>query len=533
MDKTINTYEEVREKILRGANTISDPIKQTLSPKGRNVLLQHDRGGFALTNDGVTIAKQIQVSDPTENAVIDIIRQASLRTNDVAGDGTSTSVVLSQLIIKEGLKLIDEGKSWVEVRDMFTHIEKSLIKGLKKQVIPIKSNSDIENIARISSNNDKEIAKNITKVNKVTGQDGMIFIEPSLNKETELVEDLGFMIKSGILYQELLKKAGTHSISYTDVPVLVTDKRIYYPEEAEGILRVIVKAGYSSVVIVARDIIGEAVNTFLTNHQEGVVNVMLVSDPLATEKSNVSLQDLSSYLGGKVISDKTGNLVDRLKIEDFILANKVFQDGNKTLITPKNSAGKELNDLIQYLRDEIKKDKKDKDSVRRLSSLTNGIVTIKVGGSTPMEVNEKIFRYEDAVNATRSAIKEGYVVGGGIGLLNAFNPKDYTNEGLKIAQKYSEAIVRQIATNCGKHPDTVLENIRKKGGNFGYNAVTDKYQDLMKANVIDPFEVLKMSVENSISVAKIIISIGYYVMNDLDALKKLKELKELREKEND
>lgn len=522
MDKTIHKYNDIKDKIIRGVDAIADPVRQTLSPRGGNALIEDDKLNHILTNDGVTIARNITIKDPIENSIVSIIKEAALKTNAEAGDGTTTTILLSQVLIKEGLKMVDEGYSWIDIREIFKGVGDNIKKRIIQNKIDIKNDKDLENIAKISANSDEKIAKDVVEVIKIAGEDGMVFLEPNVKANTELVKDLGFMINSGIPYPELLNEPGKFTITYKDVPILITDKRIYYPEEAETILTTALQSGYKNVVIVAADFMGDAVNTFITNHTKGIINVLLIKDPKCTERDNTSLQDLASYLDGKVVSDKTGSLVNKITKKDFVMANQVYADPTKTLITPQKSASKELKERIKYIKEESKKNPDDKVLKGRLSSLTNGVVTIKVGGNTRIEIREKIYRYEDAVNATRAAMRGGYLVGGGIGLLGAFNPKDYTTETIPIARKYCEAVVRQIAENCGKHPDTVLENIRTL--KRGYNALTNKYEDLLKAGVIDPYLVIKLAIDNSVTVANIIISIKNYIINNLEDYDKEKDI---------
>lgn len=514
MDKKIYTYGDIKDKISQGLDTITNPVKQTLSPRGGNVLFENQYGDFIMTNDGITIAKEISVKDRLVNSVIEIVKGSALKTNAEAGDGTTTTVILTQVLSKEALKLVEEGISWIDIRDSLNLLSTSLMKRIDSMKIDIKTDAELRNVALIASNNDANIADKVLEVIKTAGEDGMVFIEPNNKKETELTKDLGFMLKTGILYQELLLESRP-VIKVKDINVLLTDKRLYYSEEAEAILRIAIKMGWNNVAIIARDFIGEAVPTFIANHKKNI-NILLIKDEKCTENDNTSMEDLALYLGGKIVTDKTGNLVNNITAKDFVLVNSIYQDPTKTLITPKVSSNKSLKERIKYLKEELDKNKEDKTLKERLSSLTNGVVTIRVGGSTGIEVRERLFRYEDAVNATRIAKKFGYLVGGGVSLLNAYNENDYTVMIRPIAKKFTEAIIRQIATNCGKHDDTVVENIRKvKSKSFGYNALTDKYEDLLKAGVVDAYMSVKMAVENSVSATNTIVSIKYYLINDV------------------
>lgn len=497
---------------------IADPIRQTLGPKGGNVLVENNFGVISLTNDGATIAKNIEVEDEFENSIIEIVKSASLQTNMVAGDGTSSTVVLSKVLVDEGLKLLESGVNPIYITKVLREFKDKYLDKIKKSIIKIKNSGELFDIARISANNDEIIAKDVVEIMQVIGEDGLAFIEQNNSGiNTVLEKDLGFQIKSGLLYKELLVNPAQFHVNYTDIPVLITDKKLYYAQEAETILRTVKSAGYNSVVIVARDFMGESVSTFITNHQKGDIKVALIKDPQVSDTDNTSLEDLAIYLGGKVISERTGSIVNKLKIEDFVLANRVFSNAYKTLFTPKIFKNKKLKDRIQSLKNELKKDRDNLTLQKRISSLTSGVVTVKVGGSTPIEIGEKKYRYEDAINATKQAMLHGYLAGGGITLLKHFN-KDMISdpEFLPLCNKFASIIVSQIAENCGEHVDTVVKTIKQNSSkSFGYNALNGKYEDLLNAGVIEPFKVVEMSIENSISIANIILSTNYYIVNDV------------------
>lgn len=510
MNKKIYKYEDIKEEILKAVDLISDPIKQTLSPKGNNVLYEDDKGEQFVTNDGVTIAKNISVKNPIHNAVIEVIKQPSLQVNRAVGDGTSTNILLSQVLIKEGSKLIDDGMNRMQLKEELVNMGEVLKKRLKKYTKNINTPEDIHKLAKISANNDEEIAKNVSRVIEVAGTDGMVFLEHNVNPETELIEDTGFNIDSGLL-PELANNG--FSTRYDNVPVLVTDKRIYYKQEAETILKVAIKAGWRNVVIIARDFIGESINYFIANHGQ-TINILLVKEPECTEKDNTAMRDLATYLGGNLITEKKGKLVDNLDASDFVFAKKVVSNPLKTVVVTNKPDNKELGELIGGIRKELKKDTKDKELRKRLARLTKGSVTVKVGGHTPIETQEKLFRYEDAVNATRSAIEHGYTVGGGLSLYACYNEKDHTTMR-GVARKLCEASIRQIAINCGKHEQTVLDKTETKKY-IGYNAKTDKFEDLLEAGVIDPYKVTEMAIDNSISIATHLLTSGYLIINDIE-----------------
>ena len=513
-NKIIFKYEDIKDDIRKAVDMIADPVRCTLSPMGSNVLFEDDNGDQFVTNDGVTIAKSIQVENPIHNAIIEVIKQPALQTNNSVGDGTTTTILLSQVLIKESMKLLDEGMNRMVLKGLLEDMATKIKTQLKKNVKTIKDKEDLLKIASISANNDDVIAKDVARVVEVAGQDGLVMIEGSPKTTTELVEDIGFNIKSEI-YKDLVPE-GAFNITYENIPTLITDKRLYYKEEAETILKTAIENNWKSVSIVAKDFLDKARNFFIANHKAGVINVILVKDLSVKENDMTSLEDLATYLGGQVFTDKTGKIVDVLKASDFCMTRKVMSNPVKTIMLAPQQKNDKLEKLIKNLREQFKKDE-DKSIKERLSALTTGTVTIKVGGRTPIETKEKMYRYEDSVNAARAAQKDGYLIGGGLALLGAYNEKDY-KELKNLAKVFTQASVKQIATNCGKHFETILENIDIKNS-IGYNAKTDKYSNLLEDGVIDPYKVTEMAVDNATSIAIHLLTSGYFIVNDIEALK--------------
>jgi len=511
MDKIVYKRNEVRDKILSGLDFLVKPVVSTLSPRGTNVVVETERGDHFLTNDGAVIARNISSKDSIENTVIEIVKEASLRTNAEAGDGTTTTVLLSSVLIKESLRMLEDGVSWIDIRKVLDDFADKLVTKLEKTKIKVKNGRGLLDIATTSANNDKEIGKYVMDAMTVAKEEGLVFIKPnSKPNTTEVVKDLGFMVRGGVIYQELMDNSKGRVV-FKDSVVLLTDKTIYYPEEAQTILKAAIKSGSKSIVIVAKDFMGEALDMLITNHAKGVMAVMLVKYP----EENV-LYDLATYIGSKVFTDKTGSIVTKLTENDLTRVNQAFSDKMKTLFTPKVAATKGLLQLIKRVKNDLEKDKNNDKLKSRLSSLTTGVVTINVGGNTPIEVNEKIYRYEDAINATRAAMKDGYLPGGGIAILKAFNEKDCPTGFIPMFKHYTESVLRQIATNCGKHTDSVVEQVKTLSNGNGYNAMNDKYENLIMAGIVDPFLAVKLAIMNSIAVTNIIISINYYITNDKD-----------------
>jgi len=507
-----------KDKIVKAINKINDPIRRTLSPRGSNVLLNRLDGTVRVTNDGDTIRQIIRSDDEFEQSIIRLIKDSADRTHQEVGDARSSTIALTSMLSKEALKLIEEGYNHRDIEKNFKLFRDKYVKEIQK----LKTPSDKDNlfhVAKISANNDEEVAHNTMEALDVVGEHGLVFFD--MNKEgneTIVEKELGFNIKGGLLYKELLLDANIFSVVYDKVPVLITDKRLYYRDEAESILAVIKQAGYNAVVIVAREFIkgSEAVNSLVENHVAGNVRVCMITDSNVTDTENETLYDLASYIDGKVITERAGDIVNDIKIEDFTIVKRVFQDPVKALIVP-TKGGKDLDKRIKALNQLHKKERGNSVIERRLASLTTGNVNIFVGGSTVHEVEEKTDRYKDALNSTRKAMTDGFVVGGGVTLLKAFKPSLTVTEYENVFRRYSETIIRQIAENCNKHEDTVVNTVRdNKDKYFGYNALTDRYEDLLQAGVLEPLKALEMVVENSISTAITLSSIATFIINRKD-----------------
>lgn len=519
-NKKIYRYEDIKDKIIHAVDTITDPVRQTLSPKGGNVIYADDNGNIKFTNDGYTIVMNTSVKDEVENAIIEILKGGSKKTNVEAGDGTSSTLVMSSILIKEGLRLVENGHNQMDVRDALTKFAEDMVKQLTKKAIQIKDDKDIKLIAKISANNDENIASDIVKIVKIVKQDGQVLIDRSYTNDTEILEDAGFVVRSGVFAEELANKQ--FQTSMIDVPVLITDKRLYYKAEAETILNAVLNAGYGEVVIVAQDFVGDALPYFIANHVNNKIKVILIA-----EKKFEILEDLAIYLGGEVVSDKKGNIVDNITIENFVLSKKVFSDPQKSIIArDKKEPNTGIDKRVKSIRSQMKNigNKQDSEYIafeKRISSLTTGMVTIKIGGSTPIEVMEKAHRYEDAISAARGALKEGYLPGGGIAMYLAREGITVGSDFTKMIDAAVEANLRQIAINCNENPDMMIHSINHKRGltkndNIGYNAVTGIIEDVIKAGIIEPLLVAKQVVSNAVSIANVILTSKYLIVNDLE-----------------
>jgi chaperonin GroEL len=503
-NKLIYIEADVAAKVLSGLDKISLPVIQTIGPLGKNVLIQDDSGNFRLTNDGVTIANNITVKDPIEDAVISIVKDAARRTNLEAGDGTSTTILLAKTLIQRSTELKKKGLSQRQIRTIFDNVSTKLLARLAKLKREVKDDKTLKEVATISANNDKDVAGFVVDTINTAGLDGLVVLDFSGDEKTTLEKQPGFRVASGCIYQNLYTDAARPQAAYKDIPVVMFDKALYYADEAEHILRVAKDLGYDKLVVVAKDFLGDSPNTFIANHVRGVIKLLLVKVSDAAQ-----MDDIAVYLGGTIVSESGGRRVDSVNISDFVMADSIFTDPDKTLIT-SNNGGKGLKKRVAHLREELTKDKENDTLKRRIASLTNGVVTIKVGGHTQIEAREKAYRYEDAINAVRAAKKWGYLVGGGVSLFASFNPRDYVGKDERTtAEILARSSIEQIAEN------SMIElDYEKITSTVGPNASTGGYEDLLKAGVVEPFRATEQAIKNAVSVANTLTSVGTFITID-------------------
>ena len=511
------------DKVVKAINIIDEPIRQTISPRGQNVAILRLDQTVIVTNDGDKIRRNINSDDMFEQCIIRLVKDSADKTHQQVGDSRSSTIRLTSMLSIEALKLVEKGYSTRDIEENFNKFKENYVQAIQEFKTP-STKEDLFHVAKISANNDEEIAKHTMETIDVIKEHGLAFIDINRNGNETIVEkELGFNIQGGVLFKEILQDPNVFTVLFKDVPLIITDKRLYYRDEAESIISIAKEAGYNSVVIVAREFIkgSDAVNSFVTNHTSGNMQVCMITDPNVTDEENETLYDLASYINGKVITERAGDLVSDITIDDFTIVKKVFQDTTKALITPVKSS-KDLKKRIKTLKDSTKK-KENKEVEKRLASLTTGNVNIFVGGSTVHEIEEKMDRYRDAINATRKAMLDGFVVGGGVTLLKAYDNSLTSPEYEETFKKYSEAIIRQIAENCCKDTDEVVNTVVKDDNQyFGYNALTDKYEDLLQAGVLEPLKSLEMVVENSISTAITLSSIATYIINEEENEKEVK-----------
>jgi len=522
-DKLVHSYNQIKEKILEASEELANPVRETMSPQGRNVIFQTKTGQFLSTNDGVTIAKNIQSNDEIKDGFIHIIKEAALQTNNKVGDGTSTSILLSYVLLKEMFKMVEDGLSITDIKDELEIFKKEMLGAIDEICIKDVDNDTLRDIAKISANNDDEIADRVMEIINISGTDGMINLEKG-GEKTELDIDNGYVVNGGILSPDFLKEPGAFSVEYKDVPVLVTDKRIYYKNEVRKIMEVVINAGYENVVIVAKDFIGESQNSLSALHKSAdsnIKNILPVKDSLVTDNNATSLSDLAMYLNGEMVSQSRGEMVTNLTIDDFCIAKSVKSNPQKTVIERNDEDNKSLDKHIEGLRKEKEDNPDDDTKSRRLAALTNGMVTVKVGADTDIEKTESLFRYEDAINATRSAIREGILRGGGMAIWTAWNMieekigKDFRHSFGRV----STSPVEQILENSDEAKKNIMDKLKEETSpesHGGYNAKTRELSDLIEDGVVDPVKVTKQAISNSISVVKQIITSNYLVLQKND-----------------
>lgn len=520
MAKQILFNEEARKALKRGVDQVADVVKITIGPKGRNVVLDKGYGAPTITNDGVSIAKEIVLKDKFENMGAEIMKEVATKTNEIAGDGTTTSVVLAQAIIGEGMKHTNMGLGVMGVRSGIEAATVDVVSALKSMAKPINTKEEIRQVAVVSSESEdigKIIANTIDKV----GKDGVVTVEESqsFGVESEVVEGLEF--DKGYISPYMITNTERMEAEYKDVPVLVTDKKISAIKDILPLLEKIAATGKKDLVIIADDVDGEALTTFVINKLRGGFNVLAVKAPGYGDRKKEQLTDIAVILGAEVVSDDLGLKLDTLELTSLGRAGRVVSKKESTVII----GGKGKKADIEARVKELKKQKegiKSKFDVERMderiAKLTGGVAVIRVGAATETEMRYLKLKIEDAVNATKAAIDEGIVLGGGVALVKAsekvrlnMGKKEYTDEvrvGYEIVLNACEMPLKQIAVNCGKGDGSiVVEHVKKSKGNSGYDALKDEYvTDMFAAGIIDPVKVTRTGLQNASSASAILLT---------------------------
>jgi chaperonin GroEL len=512
--------EDARRRLQQGIDVVANAVSTTLGPKGRNVALDRKFGSPTITHDGVTVAKEIELEDPFANMGAQLLKEAATKTNDIAGDGTTTSTVLAHAIVTEGLKNLAAGANPMRLKLGISRGVETVVDALRKMAQKIDTKEEIASVATNSAA-DPEIGKLIADVMDKVGKDGVITVEESksLQFETEYVE--GMQFDRGYISAYFITDSEHMEAEIPEPYILIYDKKISAAQDIVPLLEKLVQIGKRDLVIIAEDIDGEALATLVLNKLRGMLNVLAVKAPGFGDRRKAMMQDIATLTGGQLISEETGRKLETTTLEDLGKAEKVVADKDNTTIVGGKGDSAQIKGRIEQIRVEIDKSTSDYDKEKlqeRLAKLSGGVAIIRVGAATETELKEKKHRVEDALSATRAAIEEGIVPGGEIVFINAVAALDKVKMdgedetiGVSIVRKALEAPIRKLAENAGKDGAVIIENVRRlskeqANKNLGYNVITEEYGDMLKAGVIDPLKVVRGALENAASIAAMILT---------------------------
>lgn len=515
--KDIKYTDEARRSVLAGVEKLAKAVKVTLGPAGRNVILEKKFGIPVITKDGVTVAKEIDLKDPYENVGAQLVREVASKTADVAGDGTTTATVLAEAIFREGLKMIATGANPVEVKRGIDKAVEVVVEELKKLSKQVSDTREIEQVATISANNDPEIGKKIAEAMEKVGKDGVITIEEGKSTETYVDVVNGYQFDRGYLSPYFVTNPDKMEAVLEEPYILITDKKLSSIRELLPVLERVLQTG-RPLLIIAEDVEGEALATLVVNKLRGVLQVAAVKAPGYGERRKEMLRDIAILTGGVVISEETGMKLENARLEDLGRAKKVIVDKENTTIIEGAGRKEEIEGRIKQIKEQIKETKSDYDREKlqeRLAKLSGGVAVIYVGAATEAEMKEKKMRIEDAVHATKAAVEEGIVPGGGVAYLRVI-PKleELENQeanpdrklGIRIVKRALHEPARLIAENAGYEGNLIVEEIKKRGGNIGFDALRGQFVDMFEAGIIDPTKVVRTAIQNAASVASLLLT---------------------------
>ncbi len=514
MAKQIMFDEDARQKVRQGIQKLARAVKVTLGPGGRNVILQKSFGAPSVTKDGVTVSKEIELEDPFENMGAKLVNEVAKKTNDVAGDGTTTATVLAAAIYEEGLKYLATGVNPVALRNGIDKAVKASVESVAGQSRKLRSKEERASIATISANNDPDIGKLIAEAFERVGDEGSITVEEGTGRETELEVVEGMEFDKGYLSPYFATNAAKLTAELEDVYILIHEKKISNARDLIPVLEQTAQTG-KPLLIIAEDIEGEALATLVINKLRGILQVCAVKAPGFGDRRKAYLGDLAVLTGGIAITEELGLKLDKLTLAQLGRAKRIVVDKDSTTIISGAGAKKNVEERVKQIRAQIEKTTSDYDREKleeRLAKLTGGVAVIKVGGDTEAAMKSKKDLVEDALNATRAAIEEGIVPGGGVALLNAVEAvRKLTLEGDEqfgrtLIEKALESPLRQIAENAGENGAVVAETVREKGKTFGFNALTHTYEDMFKAGIIDPAKVVRTALQNAASIGGLLLT---------------------------
>ena len=514
MAKQILFDEKARRLLKRGVDKLADTVKVTLGPKGRNVVLDRGFGAPYITNDGVTIAKEIELADKFENVGAEFVKEVASKTGDTAGDGTTTATILAQAIISEGLKNVAAGASPLELKRGIEKGTEAVVAALKKMSKPIKSKAEIAQVATISAD-DAEVGELLADIMNELGKDSVITVEESqtFGVSKEVVE--GMQFDKGYISHYMITNVERMEAQYDDPFILITDKKISSLQEIIPVLEKLAKSGVKQLVIIAEDVDGDALATLVVNKLRGTFNTLAIKSPGFGDRRKEMLEDIAVVTGGQVISEEKGLKLEGADLKMLGRARRVVSTKENTTIIEGKGKKSDIEARIAQLRKQIEQTDSsfDKEKLQeRLAKLSGGVAVIKVGAATEVEMKAKKDKIDDALSATKAAVEEGIVPGGGVALIRATKGLDEVKvkgdeaTGVAILRKALEEPIRQLAKNAGEDGAVVAAEVKKHEGNYGFNAATNDYEDLAKAGIIDPTKVVRLALQNAVSGAAMLLT---------------------------
>ncbi|AYO33965.1 TPA: chaperonin GroEL [Haemophilus influenzae] len=514
--KDVKFGNDARVKMLKGVNVLADAVKVTLGPKGRNVILDKSFGAPTITKDGVSVAREIELEDKFENMGAQMVKEVASKANDAAGDGTTTATVLAQAIVNEGLKAVAAGMNPMDLKRGIDKAVSSVVSELKNLSKPCETAKEIEQVGTISANSDSIVGQLISQAMEKVGKEGVITVEDGTGLEDELDVVEGMQFDRGYLSPYFINKPETATVELDNPYLLLVDKKISNIRELLPVLEGVAKAG-KPLLIIAEDVEGEALATLVVNTMRGIVKVAAVKAPGFGDRRKAMLQDIAILTAGTVISEEIGMELEKATLEDLGQAKRVVINKDNTTIIDGIGDEAQIKGRVAQIRQQIEESTSDYDKEKlqeRVAKLAGGVAVIKVGAATEVEMKEKKDRVDDALHATRAAVEEGIVAGGGVALVRAAakvaaslkGDNEEQNVGIKLALRAMEAPLRQIVTNAGEEASVVASAVKNGEGNFGYNAGTEQYGDMIEMGILDPTKVTRSALQFAASVAGLMIT---------------------------
>ncbi|NNG82586.1 MULTISPECIES: chaperonin GroEL [Acinetobacter Taxon 24D] len=513
--KEVKFGDSARSKMIAGVNVLADAVKVTLGPKGRNVVIDRSFGSPHITKDGVTVAKEIYLKDKFENMGAQLVREVSSKTNDIAGDGTTTATVLAQAILNEGIKSVTAGMNPMDLKRGIDLAVRAVVENIKATAKPASDTKAIEQVGSISANSDTTVGKLIAQAMERVGKEGVITVEEGSGFEDSLDVVEGMQFDRGYISPYFANKQDTLTAELENPFILLVDKKIGNIRELISVLEAVAKTG-KPLLIIAEDVEGEALATLVVNNMRGIIKVCAVKAPGFGDRRKAMLQDIAILTGGTVISEEIGMSLEQTTLEHLGTAHKVTVSKENTVLVDGAGDAAQIADRVQQIRAQIEESTSEYDKEKlqeRVAKLAGGVAVIKIGAATEIEMKEKKDRVDDALHATRAAVEEGVVAGGGVALVRAakaldgvVGTNDDQNVGINILRRAIEAPLRQIVANAGDEPSVVINAVKNGEGNFGYNAATGEYGDMLEMGILDPAKVTRSALEHAASVAALMLT---------------------------